>query len=104
MDGSIRAFHKSKDLFCQFPDRYSLSISDVDYLPDGVLRLGNLDKTIYGIFDIGKVTDGCKRSRFTSFPDSAWEMMVGMIALADWRGPKVLNGLMMATGGLNERK
>jgi len=30
--------------------------------------------------------------------------MVGMTALADWRGPKVLNGLTIVTGSSKERK
>ena len=34
---------------------------------------------------------------------SAWETIVGTIARADWKGPKVLNGRTITAGRPNER-
>jgi len=47
---------------------------------------------------------GASDPSFTGPPLSAWAITVGITARADWRGPKVLKGRMMATGRPKERQ
>ena len=39
-----------------------------------------------------------------SFPERTCEIIVGITALSDWRGPYVLNGLTILIGSSNDLK
>ena len=82
----------------QLADRDVIAPADVDRPAQRRVAARDRDEARDRILDVGQVAPRVEPAQPDAGRVSAWLMIVGMIARADCRGPKVLNGRRIVTG------
>ncbi len=65
----------------------SLPLPRLKTLAFDARSFGGREEASDGIADIGEIAAGIQAAQADAIRRSAWVMMVGMTARADWRGP-----------------